>query len=170
MEPEIHYHYIGTNGFGIYLDWDEFVDFTMSYARQHDIPVGNIDKDDFEDAELYRVLSMCTQMWKNDKAIENYDILDDHFDGSDVYYLDYYTREGDGFVYGFILYSYRQGRIFDHPEEESPDLQTYKDIHEMAHEFRKRIGQYLPKDFDYEDHLATFSGAQKVGMAYWQRL
>lgn len=161
MEPE--FHYVGVNGFGLCLFRQEFVDFTVKYAIYHDIPVNHNVDYFWDDDDFYILLAMCTPSWKNDKEIEDFSILDErHFDGSEVYTLDYYNREGDGFVDGFILYSYRQGRIFDHPIEESPNLQTYKDIHEMANEFRNRIGQYLPKDFDYEGHLVTFSGAEKV--------
>lgn len=165
MESEIHY--VGTNGYGLYMDWEEFVDFAVSYARQHDIPVRDIDRDDFYDTKFRKLLSTLSQIWDRDKAIEDYSIIDDqHFDGSDIYSLDCYARDGDGFVYGFVLYSYRQGRIFDNPEKEYPSIQTYKNMHEMADEFKKRIGRYLPKDFDYERHLVIFSGAEKITLQY----
>lgn len=36
----------------------------------------------------------------------------------------------------------------------------YSDITEMAGEYKRKFGTYLPDDFDYEAHLAFFSGAQ----------
>lgn len=59
----------------------------------------------------------------------------------------------DNFPDGFFLYADRQGGIFEND-------QTYPDITTMAGEFKKKFGVYLTKDFDYEAHLAFFSGAQ----------
>ncbi len=42
----------------------------------------------------------------------------------------------------------------------SASCSIYPNITAMADEFRKKLGAYLPEDFDYEGHLAFLCGSQ----------
>lgn len=126
-------HYYGVHGYGLYLNDQEYKRFADAYATTKNIEFGDV-------------------------AIEldGVSLDDDTFDGREVWHLDEkpHEEDGDDFVDGFFLFSTCQGSVL------SSSRHCYPDIATMASEFKTEYGTYLPKDFDYEAHLACLTGAQ----------
>lgn len=140
-------HYAGEHGIGMYLNPDEADTFCEAYVKKHG--VDELKPSEIEDEELEEA--------KEDVPIElGATVLDDdHCDMRIIWHLDGKTCGGsdDDFVDGLFLYAEKQGAFF---ETNTRDL--YKDIGEMAEEFRDHFGQYLPEGFDYESHMCEYLG------------
>lgn len=83
-------------------------------------------------------------------------LCDDEYDMRHVWHLDVkeHQDDDDDFVDGVFLYAEKQGCItLEHSNY------AYKNLNEMADEFRQAYGNYLPDDFDYVGHLCHFLGA-----------
>lgn len=76
------------------------------------------------------------------------------FDERKVRHLDGKPHKEDGmsFCEGVFFFSERQGSVLLDPDA------GYRDLSDMADEFRKKFGAYLPDGFDFASHLAEFSG------------
>lgn len=134
-------HYYSCNGYGMYLNENEYDKFKEKYAALHNLGHDDVD---VEDAFYY-----------DDSFNAGFAMLnDDLFDGRGICHLETgHEKDDDDFADGFFMFSDRQGSIF-------ASNSYYSDITEMAGEYKRKFGTYLPDDFDYEAHLAFFSGAQ----------
>lgn len=60
---------------------------------------------------------------------------------------------------GLFLYAERQGScVVVDSEERNYSRELYYDLDDMADEFQRRYGKYLPEGFDFVSHLAEFHG------------
>ena len=55
---------------------------------------------------------------------------------------------------GAVFFSEKQGSVFSDPRK------TYSSEKEMADEFRRKYGNYLPKNFDYVGRLVRFDATE----------
>lgn len=144
-------HYAGEHGIGMYLNPDEADAFCEAYVKKHGVDglkPSEIENKDLEEA-------------KEDVSLElGATVLDDdHCDMRFIWHLDGITCEttcgdsDDDFVDGMFLYAEKQGAFF-----ETDRRYLYKNIGEMAEEFRNHFGQYLPEGFDYESHMCEYLG------------
>ena len=130
-------HYAGEHGIGMYLNPDEADAFCEAYVKKH----SEIEKEDVP-LELGATV-----------------LNDGHCDMRFIWHLDGITCEttrgdsDDDFIDGIFLYAEKQGAFF-----ETDRRYLYKNIGEMAEEFRSHFGQYLPKGFDYESHMCEYLG------------
>jgi len=130
----------GQNGYGMFLNVSEMAAFCRAYAKANQM---NVDDDDFSEV-------IC--------ELDSSDLTDEGcYDGNErtISHLDGKPHEEDGneFCEGLFLYADRQGNIFAKPDC------SYRNIHEMADEFRKKFEAYLPENFDFEAHMAHYAGA-----------
>lgn len=130
------------HGFGMYLNKWETKQFARAYAKIADGDDGKIDLSVIMD-EIFCDLG-ASVLNKADYALAEVNHLDDQIHDEDL----------DAICEGLFFYSKRQGSIFGDPLFSV----TYKNAAEMAAEFRKEYGQYLPEKFDYKAHLVEFSG------------
>lgn len=137
-------HLNADDGYGMFLNADEYGQFCNAYAVTKNIPDEDTVVEEFYD----------------DKAFDaGFAVLDDDiFDWRSIRHLDgrQHEEDGDNFVDGFFLFSDRQGGIL----AKSTSCCIYPNIAAMADEFRKKFSTYLPEDFDYEGHLAFLSISQ----------
>ena len=128
-------HYGGDQGYGLFLNKDEADAFAREYAAKED---GDMD------------------IWDIFIELEASCLSDDNYDMREVHHLDG-KAHGDvtnDFVDGIFLYAKKQGCItLEHSNY------AYKDLGEMADEFRTAYGEYLPENFNYVGHLCHFLGA-----------
>lgn len=131
-------------GYGMFLKHEEAIAMAKKYfeAKGKSIDSENIDLDDL----VYEMdASYITEY--------NYEYASVEYLHSSSWGFESCTKEG------VMIYAIRaSGTIFANEVE----TKCYKDIHEMADEFRKFYGQYLPDDFDYESHMAFFKGSRFV--------
>lgn len=133
-------HYDGEHGYGMYINMDEAAVFWKNYLRMHPEELDSYDEEDAENG-------ICDHF---DCSIIN----DNNYDCRDIYSLGKNMEfDFDESAEGVFFYSIKQGDIFGREDR------CYKDIDEMINEFKKWLGKYLPEDFDYEGHMAHFSGA-----------
>lgn len=126
-------HLNADDGYGMFLNADEYGQFCNAYAVTKNIPDEDTVVEEFYD----------------DKAFDaGFAVLDDDiFDWRSIRHLDgrQHEEDGDNFVDGFFLFSDRQGGIL----AKSTSCCIYPNIAAMADEFRKKFSTYLPEDFDY---------------------
>ena len=84
------------------------------------------------------------------------DVSDDDFDSRRIHYL--VSQRENNYPEGLMLFARKQGTPFVNAKDQ------YVSVDEMAEEFRKDYGEYLPADFDWKAHLVWFEGAR----TYWR--
>lgn len=126
-------HCGGEQGYGLFLNEEEAAAFEHAYATTHFL---------YEDG-------VCDEIGASVLCDENYDLRQ-------IWHLDKkpHKEDGEDFVNGIFLYAEKQSNIILN----SPD-DAYRDLSEMADEFRKTYGNYLSDDFDYTAHLCYLLGA-----------
>lgn len=132
--------YFGISGYGMFLNTSERDAFCRAYGAANQIATENKYGDDFSEVTY---------------ELDCSDLTDGSFEGRDIRHLDGkpHEKDGDDFCEGLFLYADRQGSIFGTPGR------CYRNIHEMADEFRQKYAVYLPEDFGFEAHMAFFLGA-----------
>ena len=133
-------HYFGTNGYGLFLNMQEYEDFKKAYSEINDVW-------DAEDA-----------FYRDDAFNAGFAILcEDSYDGRSIcHFADIDGENDEDFADGLFLFAERQGGVL----AKSASCSIYPNITAMADEFRKKFSTYLPEDFDCEGHLAFLCGSQ----------
>ena len=124
-------HYDGECGYGLFLNSDEADAYADAFAEKNGLDIDDV----FVDSGA------------------SY-LSDDNYDMRSVYKLNSHPSDGDEFVDGAFFYADKQGSIVLNDEKN-----CYHSLSEMAEEFKKKMGDYLPADFDYLEHLCWFRGA-----------
>lgn len=126
-------HCGGEQGYGLFLNKEEATAFKHAYATIHFL---------YED-------EVCDEIDASVLCDENYDLRQ-------IWHLDKkpHKEDGEDFVNGIFLYAEKQGSIILNSTDDA-----YKDLSEMADEFRKKYRAYLSYDFDYTAHLCYMLGA-----------
>ena len=130
-------HYWVERGYGMFITNEEAKNMVVEYMTQTD------STDDIED-----VLEDILHEQFNASVVN-----DDCYDGRETISLaDGYGRD---FVNGVLLYGSKIiGTIF----ADEAKTECYKNIDDMAGDFKNKYGKYLPTDFDYKAHLVEFRG------------
>lgn len=127
--------YVGEAGYGLFLNEDEVEAYANAYETRH--KTGN------------SVRRICLDSGASYLSEDNYDVRNiTHLKKGD------YKEDMDDFVIGAFFYAKKQGSILLRDE-----ANCYASLTEMADEFRSSLGECLPDNFDYEDHLCYFCGA-----------
>lgn len=128
-------HYGGEQGYGLFLNKEEADVFVHEYAAK-------------EDTDM--------DIWDVTIELGGSYLCDDEYDLRHVCHLDQkeHPEDDEDFVDGIFLYAKKQGCI----SLEKSD-HAYKNLDEMADEFRTAYGEYFPDNFDYVGHLCHFLGA-----------
>ena len=135
-------HWAPVFGYGMFLNFEEAEAMAKKSFRVEGSIVGQEENDvTYWDLEEY-FNGACSIIDRE----EWYDI-------TGVEYLA--TGNKESCVEGVMLYGSKSGTVF----QDKAKSDCYKDIHEMAEEFRKTYGKCLPADFDYEAHMVLFWGA-----------
>ena len=131
--------YDGVTGYGLYLNADETEQIVKACAEREDMA-----------NEIQVIADFLNAVVLAD---------DSFFSGRRVKHLDgrEHSEDKDRFATGLFFMADRQGTLFADPTEQK----TYRSPAEMAGEFFYRLGDYLPKNFDYEGHLCQLLGAQE---------
>lgn len=132
-------HYFGTNGYGLFLNMQEYEDFKKAYSEINDVQ-------DAEDA-----------FYSDDVFNAGFAILcEDPYDGRSIcHFADIDGENDEDFADGLFLFAEKQGAIF--LEDRS---RAYANMNEMEEEFKAKFGKYLPGNFSYVDHIAWLNAAQ----------
>ena len=132
-------HYWVEHGYGMFLTNEEAKAMAKAIVIECSKPTDSID-DDTDDI-LFEQFSASI-------------VNDDRYDGREIISLA--DENGSDFVDGVMLYGSKiLGTIF---ADEVEDM-CYKNIDDMAEDFKNIYGKYLPTDFDYKAHLVEFRGA-----------
>lgn len=148
-------HYFPEVGYGMFLNEKEAIAFAekyvhsneyQQYAHNHALDV-QLDPADPEYVQNILGYAQDALMFS---------VLDDDlYDIRRIAHLDgrAHDEDGDETPSGVFFYAQKAGAI----TRGSNDL--YENLDEMAEEFRKQFGKYLPNDFDFVGHLCLFCGA-----------
>lgn len=128
-------HYNGEQGYGLFLNKEEADIFAHEYAAKEDVDM---------------------DIWDITIELGGSYLCDDEYDLRHVWHLDKkeHQEDDEDFVDGLFLYAKKQGCI----TLENSNY-AYKNLDEMAEEFRTVYGEYFPDNFDYVGHLCHFLGA-----------
>lgn len=132
-------HYWVECGYGMFITNEEAKAMAKAIVTEFGKQTDSID-DDIDDILLERFSASI--------------VNDDRYDGRE--FINLADGNGSDFVDGIMLYSSKvTGTIF---ADETENM-CYKNIDDMAEDFKNIYGKYLPTDFDYKAHLVEFRGA-----------
>lgn len=142
-------------GYGMFLNEKEVLAFAEKYVhsseyQQHALSYALDVQCDPADPEYAQNILSYAQDALNFTVVDN-----DLYSLRNIAHLDgkAHDEDGDDFAYGAFFYAKKMGAI----TRDSDDL--YDSIDEMAEEFQKKFGAYLPDGFDFVGHLCFIRGA-----------
>ncbi len=129
------WHAYSESKYGMFLNTEEADDFCRAFAKAHQI---SEEKESAFPEAPWEEIDLLD--FRSDTGYAGRAIV--HLDGKE------HAEDYNDFCYGLFFPSIEQGSIF------ADQLKCYRDIEEMANEFREEYADYLPADFNYEAHMA----------------
>ena len=109
--------------------------------------------------------NVCKDYTEEDYKDDPYPFNGEIYEKGIVEYISSFTGESieindDGTNNRGVCEFYNDDAIWYAPTKNISTLfkVAYKDMDEMIAEFRKRLGEYLPEDFDYRKYIRNISG------------